>query len=1157
MLRLTETRDIRLLAISAPPCPRACVLLRWGLSGGRELIDVKDSVGTEDASVGPARGVLLRRVVFDLARLGLSSVLTFAVVAGALFGKGALPLHAGLPAVEAFVAERTGAELVIGEPSLSVAGQSVWLSVPKAELAADYQATFHDVNVFLPLGDLMRRTARVGVLRVGAVDAFIPEPQPTEGDSEPLSFEKVLTQLSRGAGHVSLPRVNIAYGGSAPVSLVNASIRAAPSDDGYVISASLPFDVAGTATAAALDIYARPKGITDLQLTSDGAPIQPLLMLAGVDAVRLDTSFEGQVVLSVDAAGTPIGGAFDVRLSPGSGEVGELPFVFGRNNINASFDGFSPRFDIRELNYDIADNRGRLVGNVSVDKILTPDKLVLEFDVQGEEIHVDLGEFMDGPLDIERLTARGVFDASMRYLGFEELTSSFFNTALSGALALTFPEGFRGSPRIEADAVLPGPLTPKQVLAGWPRPLADDARLWVEENLISGQVTQLAYKSDIPMGAIRENTALADDTMKFTFDASKATVRYVPDMPPIENLKASAIVRGNSFRVNADRGVVAGVLLAGGTLDMPRFKPSGATAAFKTRLVGEVPVILNALEDANLVEFEEDGYQPDAFQGRGHFDLAITWPLVSDPELDDVKVSGEGAFTDGAIDNVLPGIDGAGAKGRVSLTPSRLVVRGSGLAASAPATFEWRQNLKGDQRAELSLSAEIDPVASDMIGIPLREFFDGEISTQVFTQDLTPGAPLNITANLLNADVNIPQLGLSKPRGREGFFESVAIVRDLEDDDPLAGLIELANFKLSSPDFNIEGNGVFTPDGGVVRLELPRFFIQDRADLSLRVKTDDKRLNLSLAGAHADATPILDELFSGDGGVGGRLPGRSVADVSLQRVSLRSDIDLRDVQVISRHDGKDIEDLVVSAVVGDDDQLNITLDRPLGEKIGYVEIESTDFGTLAQGVFGIRSIEGAPGSIKGATLVDGGFSGRFETTELIIKEAPTLARLLSIGSLDGLSDLVNGEGIRFDKLEGDVWLKDGKLGLADTKLVGSSLGISATGVIDLDAGTIDVRGAIAPAYAVNSVLGIIPGIGRLFVNRQGEGIVAFSYSLSGPLDQPTVSVNTLTALTPGILRRIFEPVEDGAAGTQELLEAAIAAAREEAETPENQETPAP
>ncbi|MGN6149622.1 MAG: hypothetical protein ACTHPD_13870, partial [Rhizomicrobium sp.] len=42
------------------------------------------------------------------------------------------------------------------------------------------------------------------------------------------------------------------------------------------------------------------------------------------------------------------------------------------------------------------------------------------------------------------------------------------------------------------------------------------------------------------------------------------------------------------------------------------------------------------------------------------------------------------------------------------------------------------------------------------------------------------------------------------------------------------------------------------------------------------------------------------------------------------------------------------------------------------------------------------------------------------------------------------------------------------------------------------------------------------------VSKQGEGIIGMTYSVSGDADQPSLSVNPLAALAPGIFRRIFE-----------------------------------
>ncbi|WP_444544088.1 YhdP family protein [Parvularcula lutaonensis] len=760
-------------------------------------------------------------------------------------------------------------------------------------------------------------------------------------------------------------------------------------------------------------------------------------------------------------------------------------------------------------------------------------------------MHLDLGGFMQGPLDVERMNARGTFDAARRKLTFEELGSSYFASELKGFLALTFPEGFAGSPRLEADALLPGPLSPEEVLAGWPITLAREARMWVVDNLKSGVLTNLSYVADIPMGAIKPLVPLRDEDMRFTFDASDATVIYLPDMPPITGLEATATVLGNSFTVSAERGYVSGVRLTEAKLDMPRFTPAGATATFNTTLMGDIETILSALEEAGLVVFEEGvTYTPEDFDGMASFDLKVTWPLVAEPSLDDVKVMGEGAFARGSIDDVLPGIDASDAGGRVILTPEMLTVRGDGLAASAPAKFVWRQNLRGEMKADLAVTADLDTLTADMIGLPLRQFFRGEIKADIYARDLTPGSPMEISGDLTNASVSIPELGLSKPRGVSGLVQTTVAIPEPKSKDGTAGLVSLKQLKLSAPTFNIEGSGVFTQEGGVVRLELPRFFIEDRADLSLRLVTENQNLDLELTGEHADASALIDKMF-GLSGDGGPLPGRSDLDVALNRVSLKNGVTLNDVTAQGQHDGKGFEQFILTAQIGEQGVLSATLDAPPTEELGFIEVESTDFGILMNGFFGIDSVTGGAGSIKGTTIEDGGFRGRFEVGELVVQDAPILAKILSFTSLDGAVAALNGEGIRFTKLEGDVWTKDGQIGLGDAKLVGSSLGVSATGVVDLDQNTIDVRGSIAPAYAVNSLLGSLPGIGRLFVSREGEGIVAFSYSITGDLDAPIVTVNTLSALTPGILRRIFEPVTRTEEETRRFLDEAIAEAQKQ------------
>ena len=77
------------------------------------------------------------------------------------------------------------------------------------------------------------------------------------------------------------------------------------------------------------------------------------------------------------------------------------------------------------------------------------------------------------------------------------------------------------------------------------------------------------------------------------------------------------------------------------------------------------------------------------------------------------------------------------------------------------------------------------------------------------------------------------------------------------------------------------------------------------------------------------------------------------------------------------------------------------------------------------------------------------------------------------------------------------------------------MGISADGVYDFGRKALDMRGVISPVYLLN-------GIGSI-LSRKGEGLIGFNYRLRGTAKAPVVSVNPLSALTPGILRDVFRP----------------------------------
>ena len=191
-----------------------------------------------------------------------------------------------------------------------------------------------------------------------------------------------------------------------------------------------------------------------------------------------------------------------------------------------------------------------------------------------------------------------------------------------------------------------------------------------------------------------------------------------------------------------------------------------------------------------------------------------------------------------------------------------------------------------------------------------------------------------------------------------------------------------------------------------------------------------------------------------------------------------------------------------------------------------LHFESDDLGAsfalfgIADNIVGGRlTIDGIVGDADGHRAIRAQIDG----ADYSLVRAPALARLLSLTSLDGIAGMMSGSGIPFTTLRGDVAFSRGIISLQRVIAYGGALGISAKGWLNPGLDLIEVDGTLAPAYALNSVFANFPVIGSLLMGGEGQGLFAASFRLTGSNDDPTITVNPLSALTPGLLRHLFDP----------------------------------
>lgn len=158
------------------------------------------------------------------------------------------------------------------------------------------------------------------------------------------------------------------------------------------------------------------------------------------------------------------------------------------------------------------------------------------------------------------------------------------------------------------------------------------------------------------------------------------------------------------------------------------------------------------------------------------------------------------------------------------------------------------------------------------------------------------------------------------------------------------------------------------------------------------------------------------------------------------------------------------------------------------------------------------------------------FNGRLFIRDFTLKNSQILGRILSIGSLTGLSNVLTGDGIAFEKLATNITLQSGVVALDKGAANGAAIGITVAGTVNTNTTKLDLKGVVVPAYALNSILGKIPVIG-LLAGSAGEGLIAFNYSVTGSYNDAKVGVNPLSGLTPGFLRGIFSIFDDKTSDT--------------------------
>lgn len=746
----------------------------------------------------------------------------------------------------------------------------------------------------------------------------------------------------------------------------------------------------------------------------------------------------------------------------------------------------------------------------------------LGFDLRTGSGAVNRPELYREPLPIDSLTARGIVSGDFRKVTLHHVRAESLGATveMEGQVDLA-EEGIGLS--------LAGTLRDLQIddLARfWPYSMASNGYDWVTRNIRGGTVPTGEFTIKLPAGALASGE-IPEGAVDLGFEMRGISADYYAPLPKVTDIDGRAVLTERDITITGLTGRLGELHVASDKVVISDFDKIDQLADIRLRVKGPSRDIFTFLDLEPLGLASPYGIVPQAMTGTGTVVAGFRFPLRFDLTLEKVDYDAEGQFVDASIPNVADGIDLSGGNLKVTVSPPGMQVAGKALLNGVPADIRaeswFRGKKKGHRRYELSsLIGDGGRVALDLDTPHLK----GNMRAHVLLETVPDGsASGRIELDFTESLMTVEDLYWSKPVGTPGKLSA-----DIH--STAADVTTLSNLSLRAGDLLAQGSA--TLKGSLLtRLSLPALRFGEN-DVSVDFTQPEKdKMKLILRGRQFDFTPFIkagEKTGAGESVAAEGAPAtpgpRIDLDLQVHKGLMSKGVTLENVAATMQLEGPVIRHGDATARFAGDKSFKFTL-RPEGT-IRHVTFVSDDAGSLLRGLNlyddfreGAVTMEARIDDSKASRPA----SGKISIDNVRLVNAPTLGKVLTLGSLTGIVELLRGEGITFAKMEGPFTYENGIFTTKDFRAVGS-IGITFTGTFSQPADKIDAFGTVIPAYTLNSILGNIPIIGTLLVGRQGEGIFGFSYTVSGGIEDPQVSVNPVSALAPGILRRMFfEPWE--------------------------------
>jgi hypothetical protein len=431
---------------------------------------------------------------------------------------------------------------------------------------------------------------------------------------------------------------------------------------------------------------------------------------------------------------------------------------------------------------------------------------------------------------------------------------------------------------------------------------------------------------------------------------------------------------------------------------------------------------------------------------------------------------------------------------------------------------------KNRQGGQATVAFALDEAARSKRGLSFGSQLTGSVALKASVPLGKPDADgILIEADLAKAGVDQLIPGWTKPAGKPGKLAFTLV------DGPET---EIRDLQLDSGTVQLRGTANLSKEGDLEKADLSTFKLSPGDDMRAQIERSGGVYKVAVRGNVGDARPFLKGF--------GSQPQPANRAGSPQKDSKDVDLDIN-LNILTGYNDEAITNAAIKASVRKDILRQLDMKGRLGttniaartdtqgRNGSVIIIQAEDAGAVLRFTDVYRRMAGGD-LIINMTTGEGPQTGVLLLRSFTLVNEPALRRIIPTQTqiIAGQDKAGNPQTVRVDvnevtftRARVDFTRTAGRIDFKDAAIYGNQIGFTLGGFMDYARDRMDISGTFVPAYGLNNAFAKVPLFGPLLGGGQYEGLFAVNFRASGQASAPTLTVNPLSAVAPGFLRKLF------------------------------------